>query len=107
MVNTAVITLADICRQAHAIAKDKGWWEVPRSFGDFCSLFHTEISEAVEAYRKTGKVTNAVLEELGDVIIRIGDFVGGHGLIEDFVELLVKKMVKNQKRSHRHGGKFL
>jgi NTP pyrophosphatase (non-canonical NTP hydrolase) len=106
-VNTSVISLADVCRQAHAVAKSKGWWEESRTFGDFCALFHTEISEAVEAYRKSGKVDAHVIEELGDVIIRIGDFIGGHGLTERFVEALVHKMVKNTKRSHRHGGKKL
>ena len=54
--NVSILTVADLCRQAYSTAKSKGWWEIPRTFGDFCALFHTEISEAVEAYRKSGKV---------------------------------------------------
>ena len=34
-----------------AIAKDHGWWDEPRTFGDCIALVHSELSEALEANR--------------------------------------------------------
>ena len=38
-------------REAHAIAREKGWWDEPRTFGDLIALVHSGLSEALEAYR--------------------------------------------------------
>ncbi len=92
--------LTDLQREAHAIAKDHGWWDEPRSFGDLIALVHSELSEALEAYRDfhdvqlrrrveavdTHKVTYVhdlpdfrdyepvgVPMELADVVIRVAD----------------------------------
>ena len=37
--------------EVHQNAKNLGWWEKERSAGTIRSLFHCELSEAVEAYR--------------------------------------------------------
>lgn len=43
--------------------------------------------------------------ELADVIIRIADFCGLHGI--DLEEAIRFKMTYNKTRSHRHGGKIV
>lgn len=41
----------------HAINVAKGWHDDTRSFGEGIALIHSEVSEALEAYRDHGTVT--------------------------------------------------
>ena len=89
------MNIRDLQREAHTIAKDHGWWDEdkPRTFGDFCALAHSEVSEAFEAYREhglkdwrshtysdrfvdehpQGEKPEGVASELADVVIRVAD----------------------------------
>ena len=42
------MVLSELQREAHAIAKDNGWWDEPRTFGDLIALVHSELSEALD-----------------------------------------------------------
>ena len=65
------------------------------------ALVHSEVSEALEAFRKDDREN--FREELADVIIRVLDCATGLGL--DMGEAVRLKMAANRKRSYRHGGK--
>jgi len=110
-------TITEWQKAIHQYAKDKGWWdpEKPRSFGDLCALFHTEISEAFEEHRaghaftkvyenpdKPGKL-EGVPVELADLVIRVLDFCEWAGI--DLQEVMARKHAFNLTRPYRHGNK--
>lgn len=101
----------------HSYAREKGWWDSPRSFGEICALLHSEVSEAFEEYRKGRKIDETyssadqpekpegIPSELADVVIRILDFCGGSGI--DLQSIMERKHRFNLTRPYRHGGKVV
>lgn len=95
------MTIAQLVREAHGTAVDKGWWVFPRTDLEVHALIHSEIAEATEAFRDGGE--NLQAEELADAVIRIADFFGKKGW--DLTQVLEMKMAHNRTRPFRHGGK--
>ena len=101
---------------AHAIAREKGWHDTPRSFGDVVALVHTEVSEAFEEHRGGAGPTEILVDrdtgkpegipiELADIVIRVADYCGEAGI--DLTAAIKQKLKFNRTRPHRHGGKVV
>ena len=80
--------LPDLCRQAHATAAEKGFWDPEPSLARSRMLLLGELSELYEAVRKGQESVpcqkipemTCAEEELADIAIRLFDFCAGHDL---------------------------
>lgn len=134
-----MVTITELVERSHGLAKEKGWyegqqWEDGRvkahavNVPEKIALMHSELSEALEEYRKHGVrkrcecgtgcslcvdgfqeiyfidgKPESVVTELADVVIRIADFCGAMGL--DLAKAIETKHRTNVDRPYRHGGK--
>ena len=96
--------------RAHAVARQKGFWDKPRSDGDLMVLMISEICEGFEALRAGNIRDDKIPEflgieaELADTVIRIIDYAQGKGL--RVAEALIAKMEMNKTREYKHGKQF-
>ena len=104
------VTLNALAREIHANAVEHGFWETPPTFGEVIALCHSELSEALEAYRNgdpdvwidKGKPEGTAVE-MADCLIRILDYMGAADIdVEQVVKL---KQNYNRTRPYKHGGK--
>lgn len=110
------MTIRELQEKAHAMSREKGWYDgenADRNIGEMLALIHSEVSEALEAWRD-GDLAIRIREsdgkpeglgvELADAAIRIGDLCQYLGI--DLTECLRVKMAFNATRPYRHGGKL-
>lgn len=91
--------------EINELAIDKGWYDKERSIPEMLCLIHSEISEALEAYRKNIPEGDkgCLSEELADAVIRIFDMAEGLGI--NIVKAVEMKHEFNLTRPYRHGNK--
>lgn len=110
------MTINEIAKEIHANAVEHGWWDAERTLGEIIALCHSELSEALEAYRNgepmiwlnqsDGKMKpDGIAVEMVDCIIRIIDYLEHEGIDVEFI--LREKHNYNKKRPYKHGGKII
>lgn len=92
----------ELVRLCHGLAKDAGWHDNTREVGTMLALIHSEVSEALEGFRKDindDHLPNRKMAEveLADAVIRIFDLAGSMSF--DLGGALVEKLLYNTQRS--------
>lgn len=94
--------------EIHRNAVKHGWYEGVSEDDVYflpaqLALIHSEISEALEAYRV--RDMKSVSKELGNIVLRVMDlscFIGA-----DFQQIIWETHKENLQRPYKHGGKII
>ena len=97
----SAIEIKKLVNLCHGAAKAAHWWDTDRNVGEMLCLIHSEISEAMEGYRKSARDEHlhqrySIEVELADALVRIFDLAGGLNL--SLGEAFAEKLCYNQSR---------
>ncbi len=113
--------LNELAENIHKDNVDRGFYDEPRETGTILMLIVSELSEALEAYRKDKfvdkndlegefdkdkfkeKVKDTFEDEIADALIRILDMCGHMDI--DIAKHVYQKLLYNRTRGYKHGGK--
>lgn len=99
-------------REIHDVNVDKGFWGPPEVMDKYVAklaLIHSEVTEVLEALRKS-QGSDKVTEEFADVLVRTYDLY--YALVEAgeadprLFDVMEKKMVANESRPPKHGNRW-
>lgn len=105
----AVEKMRDAIVLCYSLGLTAGWWHDKttkepnpnREFGQLCALFHSEISEAFEAYRtdsaddKLPQYSGQIVE-MNDLVIRVFDWAAqDEERLNQFIEAFIAKLIFN------------
>jgi len=124
------MTIKEMMLSIYQNAKNHGWWDEPRSFGDIIALIHSEASEALEEHRN-GHLPNetyvncklkeirakggggcgvckfcqankpeGIPAELADIVIHVMDYCEHEGI--DLEKAILEKHEYNKTHSFGH-----
>ena len=109
LANSITYCASFLTAACHGAAKEGGWWTdmitgepLKRNFGELIALSHSELSEALEGFRKGLNDEHLpgfrnVEVELADTLIRVFDIAGGFKL--RVAEAMAAKMQYNRERA--------
>jgi len=94
--------LRSVQDKCHQQALNMGWHNKPREVGTLIALCHSELSEALEGFRKNKmddhiKDRQAAEIELADLMIRVFDMAGLYGF--DLADAISQKLAYNLTRA--------
>lgn len=101
-----------LASEIHPTNVEKGFWGPPELMDKYVAklcLIHSEVSEVMEALRKS-QGTDKVTEEFADILIRLFDLYGE--LVEvgeaddSLYEVMKNKMDVNKARVSKHGNRW-
>jgi NTP pyrophosphatase (non-canonical NTP hydrolase) len=115
-------SLAEMQAEVVENNKAKGWYEKCATFPEAMALLHSEVSEALEAWRiwgledgtagsaynpggDPGAKPEGVGSEFADILIRLLDYCHRFGI--DLEAEYERKLAFNRTRAYRHGNKRL
>ena len=106
------MSLDRLAKSFHETAVEKGFWDGEVTYdkiGNKLALVHSEVTEVLEAIRKK-KGSQAVVEEMADIIIRLLDLyqamIDDNMLQHSLDEIVDEKSKKNMARPNLHGNLF-